>query len=390
MPSWSTTTTPSLEPDARLTASAPEPRRASLGMVALAAVAVLLVWRVHDLLLVAFIAILLAVYLGGVTDLFCRFLKVPRSLMLLLTLILTLTAVIGIGVLVAPAVVGQTEDLIAAVPTYLAALDRMVQDLANSSEVLRRTAIASESGLITVALNDAMDFLRRSFFSYAAGTGRLVIDGVAVMAMALYLALRPTPYVSGMLNVVPPRHRSMVRAIMSDLGDTLRSWVGAQLLAMVVLAVTTAVGLLILGVPYWMAFSLLAGIAVMVPFFGSITSTVLPALLVLPVRGPIAALAVALVGVVVHVVEANVVHPLIMQHRVALPPALTILFVLVMGALAGLLGMIVAVPLLATLVVLVRHVLIYQTYGERPEGQAYHAVLLPARLSSQTVVAPTT
>ncbi len=157
---------------------------------------------------------------------------------------------------------------------------------------------------------------------------------------------------------------------------------------MVVLATATAIGLLILGVPYWLAFGLLAGLAVMIPFFGSMTSTLLPALLVLPDRGPLGALAVASVGVGVHLLEANIVHPIIMQHRVALPPAMTILAVLVMGALAGVLGMVVAVPLLATLIVLVRHILIYQTYGERPAGtEPVHAVLQPVRPSQAAMAA---
>ncbi len=281
--------------------------------------------------------------------------------------------------LVAPAVAAQTTDLIAQVPHYLSSLDRMVQHLAESSAVFGRTSVAQqESGIVTTALNDALDFVRRSFFVYAAGTGRVLIDGVALVAMGLYLALQPSEYLDGVLHMVPPANRGTARAIAADTAATLKAWVGAQLLAMVVLAIATGIGLLILGVPYVLAFSMLAGVAVMVPFFGSLTSTLLPALLVLPDRGLLAALAVALVGVVVHLIEANIVHPIIMHHRVSLPPALTIMAVLVMGALAGLLGMIVAVPLLATVIVIIRHVLIYETYGERPAGLTGHAVLVPA------------
>ncbi len=347
----------------------------------------LLFWYVHDLLLVAFIAILLAVYLGGLTDLLCRLTRFRRGPTLLLSLFLTLGAIVGIGMLVAPAVFAQTEDLIAAVPGYLTALDHMVRQLASTSEVFRRTSIASsQGGIVTTALNDAMAYVRHSFLSYAAGTGRFLIDGLAVIAMALYVAWRPSAYVDGMLHVVPPQHRATAQAVVTDIGATLRAWVGAQLLAMVVLAIATGVGLLVLDVPYWMAFSLLAGLAVLVPFFGSMTSTLLPALLVLPERGGLGALAVAAVGVVVHLVEANVVHPIIMHHKVALPPALTILAVLLMGAIAGLLGMIVAVPLLATTIVVVRHVLIYQVYGELPKGtEQLHAVLRPSHPSLAAV-----
>jgi len=367
-----------------VTGAAPAPRRASLGSVVLAAAVAAVFWYVRDLLLVAFIAILLAVYLATLTDLLVRLTRAKwRAPMLLLSLFITLAAFIGIGMMVAPAVVAQTQDLITAVPGYLTSLDAMVHRIANSSEVFRRTGIASsQTGIATVALGDAIAFLRHSFFSYAAGTGRVLIDALAVLAMSLYLAVHPASYVKGILHVVPPQHRATAAAIFADIADTMRAWVGAQLLAMVVLAVATAIGLLVLDVPYWLAFSLLAGVAVMVPFFGSMTSTLLPALLVLPDRGPLGALAVALVGVLVHIIEANIVHPLLMQHRVALPPALTILAVLIMGALAGLLGMVVAVPLLATLIVVVRHILIYQTYGERPTGaEPIHAVLQPMRPS---------
>ncbi|HEY2805085.1 MAG TPA: AI-2E family transporter [Gemmatimonadales bacterium] len=364
-----------------MSAPASIPRRApNLGPLLIAAGLLVLFWLVKDLALVAFIAILLAVYLGGLTDLICRVTRIPRAPALLLSLVLTLGALFGIAMLVLPAVFAQTSDLIAAVPHYLAALDRMAQHLAETSEVFSRTAIGSgQSGVATSLLDGVMDFVRRSFFIYAAGTGRVLIDGAAVLAMSLYLALGPSAYLEGLLHLVPPVHRSMARAMAADIGATLRAWVGAQLLAMVVLAIATGIGLLIFGVPYWMAFSLLAGIAVMVPFFGSLTSTLLPALLVLPDRGLLASLAVASVGVIVHIIEANVVHPIIMQHKVSLPPALTILAVLTMAALAGLLGMVVAVPLLATVIVVVRHVLIYQTYGERPHGASEHAVLRPSQ-----------
>ena len=364
------------------------PRRSGWGWFLAAVVAALLVWRVHDLLLVAFVAVLLSVYLGGFTDLWCRLPRMPRGVGLLLSLLVTLGALAGIVVLLAPAVMQQTGDLIAAVPRYLDALDRMVRNIAATSPVFAGTGIATpEAGFVSEAMGDAADFVRRSFFAYAAGTGMVIIDGIAVIAMAFYLSLQPQPYLDAVVTLVHPKHRPLARAIIKDLGATLRAWVGAQLLAMVVLGVATGIGLLLFDVPYWLAFSVFAGVAVMVPFFGTITSTLLPALLVLPDRGALAAFAVAMVGVVVHLVEANVVHPLIMQHRVALPPALTILSVLVMGALAGLLGLVVAVPLLATVIVLVRHIVLYQTYGEAPEQPLVHAVLRSSRQSITPVAA---
>jgi predicted PurR-regulated permease PerM len=149
----------------------------------------------------------------------------------------------------------------------------------------------------------------------------------------------------------------------------------AQLMAMVLLGVLTAIGLWVLDVPYWLAFGIFAGLAALVPFFGTLFSTLLPALLVLGERGFLAFLAVASVGVVVHLIEANIVGPLLMQRQVALPPVLTILSVLVMAELAGPVGLVVAVPALATVMVLVRHVLLKHVYGDA--GPAPDAVASP-------------
>jgi predicted PurR-regulated permease PerM len=111
----------------------------------------------------------------------------------------------------------------------------------------------------------------------------------------------------------------------------------------------------------------------LVPFFGTLVSTVLPALFVLTGDGwmgfsPLghAWLVVAL-GVVVHLFESNVVIPRIMADKAKLPPVLTIMSVLVVGKLIGGAGILIAVPLLATIMVIVRRILINRLY----EGQGF-------------------
>ena len=100
------------------------------------------------------------------------------------------------------------------------------------------------------------------------------------------------------------------------------------------------------------------------PFFGSLVSTLLPALFVVGTGEWVRVVAVIALGVVVHVVEANLVLPRIMERKVALPPVLTIAGVLIMGTLLGAIGLVVAVPILAVTMVLLRHVLQGEIYGE--------------------------
>jgi predicted PurR-regulated permease PerM len=145
--------------------------------------------------------------------------------------------------------------------------------------------------------------------------------------------------------------------------------VTGQILAMVLFAAFTAIGLWALGVPYWLAFGLFAGVAALVPFFGSIVSTVLPALFVIGPGSWLQVTAVLALGIVIHVLGSNLIVPWIMARTVAIPPALTIASVLAMGTLLGPIGLVVAVPIVAVILVLVRHLLHGELYGEGPTFQ---------------------
>jgi len=331
-------------------------------------VAALAIWfavRVVDVLLVLFVAILFAVYLGAVTDLLGRRFHVPRWLGLTLAVAGTLAAVVGLGAVLLPPVIDQTQALVTSLPTTLTEVQNVLAHWAARYPVLRRSALADPtSGLVGALITETMGFLRASILPYIRAGGLALIEGVSVFVMALYLARNPSVYRDGVVSLVAPQHRVAAAHLLDDAGQTLRAWVAGQLLAMVVLGTLTTLGLLILGAPYWLAFGVFAGAAAIVPFFGTLLSTVVPALFVVSTGDWVKVVAVLLLGVVVHVIEANVVGPLIMERKVALPPVLTIASVLVMGTLLGIVGLVVAVPVLALAVVVVRHVVHGGIYGD--------------------------
>ena len=333
--------------------------------------------RVADVLLLVFIAVLCAVYLAAITDALERRFRVGRGLGLASAVAATLVAVAGVGALLVPPVIDQTQALVASLPETLARIQGVLARWASEYPVLRRTELADpSSGFVAGVISDASAFLRASILPYARAGGKLFIEGASVVVMALYLAARPELYRAGLLSLVPPRHRAVGAHILADAGATLRAWVVGQLLAMLVLGVLTAAGLWALHVPYWLAFGIFTGLVAVVPFFGTLVSTLLPALFVVGSGDWLKVLAVIGLGVAVHLVEANVVVPRIMERRVALPPVLTIASVLVMGTLLGVVGLVVAVPALAVVLVLVRHVLQGEIYGD--PGRSAPAVLRAA------------
>jgi predicted PurR-regulated permease PerM len=341
-----------------------------------AALVVLFILKVIDVLLLVFLAILLAVYLSAITDWLERRFWMRRWVGLTLAVVTTLAGVVSIGALLAPPVIEQTRALIGGLPQTLTNIQNVLARWASQYPVLDQTELANpSSGVVSGLVTDAFGFLSGSIFGYVRGGGMLFIEGASVVVMALYLARQPELYRDGLISLFTPRHRAIARAIFDDTAATLRAWVVGQLIAMAVLALLTALGLWILGVPYWLAFGIFTGLVAIVPFFGTLVSTLLPALFMVASGDWIKVLLVLLLGVLVHVFEANVVVPRIMQRKVDLPPVLTISSVLIMGTLLGAIGLIVAVPLLCVVMVLIRHVLHGQIYGET--GEYKTAVLRP-------------
>ena len=331
----------------------------------IAALAIWFVVRVVEVLLLVFIAVLCAVYLSAITDLLERRFGVARWIGLAIAVVATVGAVVGIGALLVPPVIDQTQALISGLPQTLTKIQNVLAGWASQYEVLRRTELANpSSGLVARLIDDAASFLRGSILPYVTAGGKLFIESASVVVMALYLARQPRLYRDGILSLVAPKHRAVGARVLDDAGATLRAWVVGQLLAMMILAVLTAIGLWALDVPYWLAFGIFTGLVAVVPFFGTLVSTLLPALFVVGSGDWLRVVAVILLGILVHVLEANVVVPRIMQHKVALPPVLTIASVLIMGTLIGVVGLIVAVPVLAVTTVVIRHVVQGELYGD--------------------------
>ena len=348
-------------------------------LVVLFVVALLLLFlgRVSEVIVLLFIAALLAVYLSAVTDIMVRRFGLIRPLALTLAIILTLAAVTGVGALILPPLVSQVQEFIGALPRYAQELEGIMASWAERYPVLEGTVLGAEGGgAVQTLIDDATAFVRGSVLPYITAGGKLAIELVSVLAMAIYLARNPGEYRGGMIQLAPPGQRKIARATLTDLGETMRTWIWAQLFAMLVLGVLTAIGLWLLRVPYALAFGVFTGAVAIVPFFGTLVSTILPALLVLTIGGWAHALAVVGLGVAVHIIEANVVAPLIFEERVSLPPVLTIMSVLIMATVLGVLGLIVAVPTLAAVLVMIRHVLFGQVYGEHGADEIPSAVLV--------------
>ena len=181
-----------------------------------------------------------------------------------------------------------------------------------------------------------------------------IIAVISIVFLALYLAVSPDTYVRGFLRLVPVNRRDEVEDFVNDLSGRLRGWVVGTALVASFVGVMGGLGLWLLGVPLALTFGILAGVLDIIPYVGSIVGGALPALVALTV-GPVKALEVVVLFVVVNQIEGNLLQPKIMGGRVDVPPAMILVSILLFASLVGpIVGTLLAVPAAVIVVALVQ------------------------------------
>ncbi len=317
-------------------------------------VLLLIVYAV-DVLLLVFAAVLLAVLLRALAEPLAKWLHISPQWALAIVALLLTASIGAVGWLLAPSIGEQVRELRAALP---AALERLQQELSrfdwlesvldttrNPESLTAQPEVASKVG------------------SAVSGTLKSLANVVLVLVIALYLAADPRLYVEGAVRLVPMAHRVRAREVLHAIGDTLRWWLLGKAISMVIVGVAVFIGLLALGVPMAGALALIAALLDFIPNVGPILA-VIPAALFALLEGPTQVIYVLLLYSVIQVVESYLLTPLIERKTVSLPPALTLVALAVAALLFGWLGLLLAAPATAALLVLVQMVYLEDTLGE--------------------------
>ena len=330
----------------------------------------LLLWltgRVAEVFILLFLGILISLYLGALADALHRHARVPERLAFILAILITFGGVALLFWVLVPPLIAQTQELVKVLPAYIGGWEAAIDRMAAKVPALRSVYTPGEHRIL-LAVYTQVSGQFGDVVPKVLSLVNVLVSLFSVVVMALYLALHPALYREWLIALFPPIHRELVRDVLSDCASSLRAYIVGLLLTMTFLGTLTAIGLYLLGVPYYVTFGVFTGLATIVPFFGTLLATTLPALFVLTgPNGGQAALWVIGLGIVVHLIEGNIVSPYIMQRQVDLPPVLTIVFVLIIGKLLGPLGLLIAVPGLAVLMVIVRRILLNRIY----EGQGF-------------------
>lgn len=176
---------------------------------------------------------------------------------------------------------------------------------------------------------------------------------VLVVLTAIYAAINPRPLVGGIVRLVPPEGRPHAEQILWRLRTSWLGWLKGTAVDMVLTGALTYAALSVLGIEHALVFALLTALLEIVPYFGPILAAIPPVLYALTQSVELALLTLA-VYTLIQQIEGNVIVPLVMAKAVQLHPALLAIGVVVVGQLFGIVGILLAVPILTALVVLVQ------------------------------------
>jgi predicted PurR-regulated permease PerM len=369
--------------------------RATALVIGVTAFAVAL-WLASTVVFCVFLGVLFGLPISDIAGRLTRF-YIPRALGALLVVVLGAGLLTLTGALMAPTLAEQAREIRSRLPDAI----RQVQAWATREERLTirtftgrpDTPVPSvpalppartDSGAAAQAgqagkgvaggnpgaaantdlqVSEGVSSVEHLLFGFVGSTVEILVYLLLILGLALYIASDPGVYSRGLMHLFPHDSQAEAELVFTRIGGALRQWLVAQLVAMLTLGLAWAIVLSALHVRAALALAVIAGLLEFVPTIGPVMAVV-PALAMGLLDSPAKATSVLIVYLIVQALESNVLIPLLMQGRLELPPALTITAQALMTLAFGFVGLMVAVPVTAAIMVPVRMLYVEGVIGD--------------------------
>ncbi|MEN0052829.1 MAG: AI-2E family transporter [Mucilaginibacter sp.] len=312
----------------------------TVAIVALLVVVILIARVAFNVLLMVLAGILISVYFHGLGDMIERKTKWKRRICMMISVggsfIILALLFWFMGATISKQIAVLSDSLPKTVNT-------VKLKLAESSLGNKLLSYLSDDN------SDQMFTTVKQFFSTSFG---VLGDLYIILFLAIFFTTSPNLYKDGIIKLLPEDRKELGHCVIDRISIALKGWLKGMMLSMVLVFILLTIGLGIMSIPVALVLALLTGLLKLIPNFGSAAAMVPGVLLALTISTN-TAIIVALIYMVTQTIVSYVVTPLIQKRMIDLPPALTILAQVLMGTLSGVLGVVLAVPLLAIVMILV-------------------------------------
>jgi predicted PurR-regulated permease PerM len=329
----------------------------AVGIALFGMVLVFIVGKAVQVLLVTFAGALLGIFLLALRDALARHVPLSAGWSLAMIIVLLLGALAAGGVWMAPRLAEQADQFAKRLPELTERAGDFLQQYGWGRTLLETVQDGESLEGVTEGIS--------TFFSITVQSFGYLVTFIMV---GFFVAVNPGLYYAGMVRLMPLGWRGRTRQVLEEVGTTLRWFLVARAVAMALVGVTTAITLMLLGIPLALFLGVLAGLLTFIPYLGPIISGV-PIVLIALLEGPDKGLYALLAYTAIQQVEGNIFDPLILQRVIRLPPAITLVSQILGAVLLGVLGMALATPFAAVMLVLVRRVYREDVLGEPAEQQ---------------------
>jgi predicted PurR-regulated permease PerM len=319
----------------------------TLAAVALTLVVAWALYQARQVLLLIYVSALLAIGFGPLVRLIERqklvrvgSRRLPRWLAILVVYSAILAAVAIMLLTIMPTVISQAREFAQYVPQLLDRGQRYLM----ARGLLRERLSVGEMVQQAPFGGDMVGTLLLTVWGFIGG----VFGLITILILTFYLLVESDTLFDTFIRLFPRRRRAQVRAASAKVGTKVSAWLNGQLILASVIGTTAAIGLALLGVPYFYVLAVIAAVGEFIPYVGPLLAAVPGVAVAFTVSGQLA-VAVAVFYVLQQQFENHVLVPKVMQHQVGLSAVTVIVALLIGGAVLGIAGAILAVPTAAIL-----------------------------------------
>ncbi|WP_193760373.1 AI-2E family transporter [Bradyrhizobium yuanmingense] len=337
------------------------PSLLAIGLTVLVvAAALFLVWQTVSSLLIVFAGVLFAAFLDAAARALAPVLPLSRVWRLTLVLLL-LSALAGFGL------AWGTGKLPEQTRVLLKVMDAQVDILQEHLLSYGVDLLGPEWGrdFAQWLFADQGRFLSHAQF-LLGGASSLLTAVLVILFLGILFAFDPISYRDSVVVLVRQSYRARAREVMDEMGTVMRLWFVGQLIRIILMTLFVWLALYLIGLPGPFVLGLQAGLSNFIPYLGPIVAAIPIALVAMPLGASPLIWAVA-VYTIIQSIEGYVIGPLIQRHAVETPPAWTLVAIVLLGALFGVIGIALAMPLVAVGRVAIIRLYVEDYLGDRIE-----------------------